>query len=269
MAGRDMSRRAGVDIGPNRDVVQEGTEKLSNCPTVASRRAWTAATSGHSDCGLGCHFQAQISIRPISSYGIPSFRRISFRLINFHYIIVSYCFHSGVSVLINSMLFCSRWPRGLRHELSSPAPTLGSWVRIPLRHGCLCVFCVRFFCVYVVSSEAANRPNKRLMRTYHWISLFMSYTKVSKLAYRIWVILIANERVKEKFCSRYSDCLRAGRPRDQSSSSDRVKNFHLFVSSWLALGPTQPRIQWVPGLLHRRKSSRGVKLTNHIQLEPR
>jgi hypothetical protein len=33
--------------------------------------------------------------------------------------------------------------RGLRHELSSPAPTLGSWVGIPLRHGCLCMFCVR------------------------------------------------------------------------------------------------------------------------------
>jgi hypothetical protein len=26
----------------------------------------------------------------------------------------------------------SQWPRGLRHELSSPAQTLGSWVRIPL-----------------------------------------------------------------------------------------------------------------------------------------
>jgi hypothetical protein len=37
----------------------------------------------------------------------------------------------------------SQWPRGLRHELFSPAPTLGSWVRIPHRHGCLCVFCVR------------------------------------------------------------------------------------------------------------------------------
>jgi hypothetical protein len=58
----------------------------------------------------------------------------------------------------------------------------------------LCVFCVRFFCFYIVSSETASRPNKRLMRTYHWISLFMSI--VSKLAYRIWVILIANKRVK-------------------------------------------------------------------------
>jgi hypothetical protein len=26
----------------------------------------------------------------------------------------------------------SQWPRGLRHEMSSPAWTLGSWVRIPL-----------------------------------------------------------------------------------------------------------------------------------------
>jgi hypothetical protein len=26
-----------------------------------------------------------------------------------------------------------RWPRGLKHELSSPTRTLGSWVRIPLK----------------------------------------------------------------------------------------------------------------------------------------
>jgi hypothetical protein len=72
----------------------------------------------------------------------------------------------------------SQWPSSLRHELFSPAPTLRSWVRIPLRHGCLCVFlCVFFFCFYIVSSETASRPNKRLMRTYHWISLFMSYIK--------------------------------------------------------------------------------------------
>jgi hypothetical protein len=55
---------------------------------------------------------------------------------------------------------------------------------------------VRLFCVCIVSSETASRPNKTLMRTYHWISLFMSYI-VSKLAYRVWVILIANERVKK------------------------------------------------------------------------
>jgi hypothetical protein len=37
-----------------------------------------------------------------------------------------------------------------------------------------------FFCFYIVSSETASRPNKRLMRTYHWISLFMSYIKSAK-----------------------------------------------------------------------------------------
>jgi hypothetical protein len=35
----------------------------------------------------------------------------------------------------------SRWPRGLRHELSSPARTLGSWVRTPLEEW-------MFACVY-------------------------------------------------------------------------------------------------------------------------
>jgi hypothetical protein len=40
----------------------------------------------------------------------------------------------------------SQWPRGLRHEPSSPARTLGSWVGIPLeawmsylRSLCVCV----------------------------------------------------------------------------------------------------------------------------------
>jgi hypothetical protein len=42
----------------------------------------------------------------------------------------------------------SQLPSGLGHELFSPAPTLRSWVRIPLRHGCLFVFCVRFFCFH-------------------------------------------------------------------------------------------------------------------------
>jgi hypothetical protein len=61
----------------------------------------------------------------------------------------------------------------------------------------LCVFCVRFFCFYIVSGETASRPKKRLMRTSLDKPLHVKY-KVSKLAYRIWVILIANERVKKK-----------------------------------------------------------------------
>jgi hypothetical protein len=46
---------------------------------------------------------------------------------------------------------------------------------------------------------------------------------------------------------RYSDWLRAGRPRVWSSSPGRVKNFLFSKSSRPALGFTQPLIQWVPG----------------------
>jgi hypothetical protein len=54
--------------------------------------------------------------------------------------------------------------------------------------------------------------------------------------------------------SRYSDWLRDGRAKDQSSSLDRVKNFLFSTSSRPALGSNQPLIQWVQGSL-----SPGVK----------
>jgi hypothetical protein len=43
----------------------------------------------------------------------------------------------------------SQWPRDLRHELSSPAPTLRSWVRIPLE-ACMfvCVLCAFILCLH-------------------------------------------------------------------------------------------------------------------------
>jgi hypothetical protein len=49
--------------------------------------------------------------------------------------------------------------------------------------------------------------------------------------------------------SRYSDWLRAGRPRGRSSNPGRSKNFLFSTSSRPALGPTQTPIQWVPGVL--------------------
>jgi hypothetical protein len=55
-------------------------------------------------------------------------------------------------------------------------------------------------------------------------------------------------------CSQYSDWLRTGRPRGRSTCPGRVKNFLFSTSSRLALGSTQPAIQWVPGAL-----SPGVK----------
>jgi hypothetical protein len=65
--------------------------------------------------------------------------------------------------------------------------------------------------------------------------------------------------------SLYSDWLRAGRPRNRSSSPGRVNNFLFFTSSRPALGSTQP-LQWVPGALspgreaeHSSPASAGVK----------
>jgi hypothetical protein len=59
---------------------------------------------------------------------------------------------------------------------------------------------------------------------------------------------------KPGYRSRYSDWLRAGRPRGWSSSPGRGKNFLLSTASRPALGPTHPSIQWVPGAV-----SLGVK----------
>jgi hypothetical protein len=42
-----------------------------------------------------------------------------------------------------------------------------------------------------------------------------------------------------------------------------------FTASRTALGPTQPRIQWVPGALSLGVKRRGVKLTTHLHLVPR
>jgi hypothetical protein len=63
-----------------------------------------------------------------------------------------YCFYFWDSPNLEGQIpvfICHRQPIAVAgHELFSPAPTLRSWVRIPLRHGCLCVICVRFFCFY-------------------------------------------------------------------------------------------------------------------------
>jgi hypothetical protein len=59
------------------------------------------------------------------------------------------------------------------------------------------VFSVRFFCFYIVSSETASRPNKKVNEDLSLNKPLHVIYKVSKLAYRISVILIANERVKK------------------------------------------------------------------------
>jgi hypothetical protein len=57
-------------------------------------------------------------------------------------------------------------PRGLRHELSSPAQTLGSWVRIPLKAWMsVCVYSVFMLsCVQVAALRRAYPPSKESYR---------------------------------------------------------------------------------------------------------
>jgi hypothetical protein len=52
--------------------------------------------------------------------------------------------------------------------------------------------------------------------------------------------------------SRYSDWLRAGRPRGRSSSSRSVENFLFSIAPAPALGPIQPPLQWVMGPISPR-----------------
>jgi hypothetical protein len=53
-------------------------------------------------------------------------------------------------------------PRDLRHELSSPARTLGSWIRIPLKAWMsVCVYSVVVLsCVQVAVLRWADPPSK-------------------------------------------------------------------------------------------------------------
>jgi hypothetical protein len=69
--------------------------------------------------------------------------------------------------------------------------------------------------------------------------------------------------------SRYSNWLRLDDRGVGVPSPGRVKNFLFSTSSRPALGPTQPPIEWVPGVLSQGVKRGGVKLTTHLQLVPR
>jgi hypothetical protein len=71
--------------------------------------------------------------------------------------------------------------------------------------------------------------------------------------------------------AQYSVWLRAGRPGDRGSIPGRGEMIFPPASvSRPALGPTQPLVQWVPGVLSPGvKRDRGVTLTTHPHLVPR
>jgi hypothetical protein len=78
------------------------------------------------------------------------------------------------------------------------------------------------------------------------------------------------KRDKRKL-SQYSVWLLAGRPGDRRSILGRGERiFPVASMSRPALGPTQPPVQWVPGIHSPGlKCGRGVTLTTHPHLLPR
>jgi hypothetical protein len=71
--------------------------------------------------------------------------------------------------------------------------------------------------------------------------------------------------------SQYSVWLRTGQPGDRGSIPGRGERiFPLTSVSRPALGPTQPHVQWIPGVLSPEvKRGRGMTLTTHPHLVPR
>jgi hypothetical protein len=73
-------------------------------------------------------------------------------------------------LLVNGKLCQLQWPRGLGHELSSLAWTLGSWVRIPLK--ALISVCVYSgFVLFCVGSGLVTgwSPVQGVLPTVYWI----------------------------------------------------------------------------------------------------
>jgi hypothetical protein len=66
----------------------------------------------------------------------------------------------------------------------------------------------------------------------------------------IRIITDFNIRQESGERSRYSNWLRAERPRVWSSSTGRIKNFLFSVVSRSVLGPTQSPSQWIPGAFY-------------------
>jgi hypothetical protein len=118
----------------------------------------------------------------LSQYWILSQKRESWKAINFIMNLVLillfplrasfHCWKTLPNILSSDLYRSglvhrrSQWPRGLRHEPSPPARTLGSWIQIPLEAWMfVCVYSMFvLFCVWVATLRRANPPSKESYR---------------------------------------------------------------------------------------------------------
>jgi hypothetical protein len=80
---------------------------------------------------------------------------------------------SSLISLPSSIWRRSHWARGCRHEMSSPAQILGSWVRIPLETW-MCAFRLCFYCpLKVAAFRRADHPSKESYRLCIYLSIYL------------------------------------------------------------------------------------------------
>jgi hypothetical protein len=120
--------------------------------------------------------------------------------------------------------------------------------------------CPRISCFVTVLTESVPHGTVVVFTNFKLQKLLRVTTTHGTVCYSLFLLtvllitdLIVYQTISSNFITWHS-WLRAGRPRGRGSSPGRVKNFFFSTSARLALGPTQPPIQWVLGSL-----SPGVK----------
>jgi hypothetical protein len=99
---------------------------------------------------------------------------------------------------VNECVYRSEWPRGLRHELSSLARKLRSWVRIPLKTWmsvwvyCVCVvLCVGSGLVTVWSPVLGVLPSVYRLRNPRAVKVHEGCRAIDRF-FRAWRLYIRN-----------------------------------------------------------------------------
>jgi hypothetical protein len=123
----------------------------------------------------------------------------------------------------------ARWPRGLRYELSSPARTLGSWVRIPLEAWMsVCIYSVFVFCYVCSGLKTGWSHVRRAIRTVYRITKLKKATRAQQKGSRAIDEWIQKRKEKRKITEnvdflRYITCLNGLYPDTTQMYGDAYK----------------------------------------------